>query len=533
MVSRDVDPDQEASPEESRLVRQARAGDAAAFIQLYDSYIEGVYRHVYLQVLNNAAAERLTSQIFRYAWENLNSYQKSGSSFSTWLYGIARNQVMGYYKTSLKTHAIDVGFLSVAADYGLNKEVQDLIKLETIRSHLQFLTGDPKPTLISRVLRRKPINQKIARMMGRLEGDVHSLQVSSLQTVSRFLEHLNLGREVKPSSGFNTHTRLWLAQYLQFHAHRPAGSSTFWRMTLIYTALVAAFLITGTAKAQSALPGDILYGWKRTSEQAWLSLSPDPVGTNIILADRRLNELIAVEHDPVRRAEASSDYSAALTKLNPVSNSTTSARLLPVLRAHSQRLANAGLPAAQVNNYLTVGVASGSSVNLDPVIPTEVVPPVTEVSTAAAAIPAVVASPSTNASAGFAPPPTDIPAEVALPSTEVPTEVGLPPTAVPTEVVPLPTEVPTEVIVPATPVPTQPATLATVAPTQVAPPSTAVPTQVGSPATQVPSAVAPPATDVPSAAPPPPPPATAPSPQITNPVLPTPIPGLIPTGAIP
>ena len=62
MVSSDVDPDQEASPEESRLVCQARAGDAAAFIQLYDVYVEGVYRHVYLQVLNSVAAEKLTSR---------------------------------------------------------------------------------------------------------------------------------------------------------------------------------------------------------------------------------------------------------------------------------------------------------------------------------------------------------------------------------------------------------------------------------------------------------------------------------------
>ena len=458
MVSSDVDSNLEASPEESRLVRQALAGDAAAFIQLYDAYVEGVYRHVYLQILNDVAAESITSQIFRFAWENLNTYQKSGSSFATWLYEIAGNQVMGYYKTNLKTHAIDVGFLSVAADYGLNKEVQDLIKLENIRSHLQFLTGDVKPTLISKIFHRRPANQKIARMMGRLEGDVHSLQVSSLQTVARFLEHLNLGREVKPSSRFNTHTRLWLAQYLQFHAHRPAGSSTFWRMTLIYTALVAAFLITGTAKAQSALPGDILYGWKRTSEQAWLSVSPDPVGTNIILADRQLNELIAVEHDPARRAEASSDYSAALTKLNLVSNATTSARVIPVLRTHSQRLANAGLPAAQVNNYLTVGAGLGSNVVSDQVIPTEAVSPVTEISTAApppaADLPAVVAPPATDASAGVAPPPTEVPTQVAPPPTEVPTEVAVPATDIPTEVATPVSDAPTQVVPPATEVPT-------------------------------------------------------------------------------
>ncbi len=304
MISPTADPKMETPTEESRLIQRAQSGDAAAFLELYDTYIERIYCCVYFQVINEAAAESIASQVFRIAWDSLNTWQKNGSSFAGWIQEIARNQVTDYYKTNLKNHALNEHFLSVAAEYGLNKEVQDLIRLETMRNHLRFLTGDTKQTVILRILNLGPGNKSIAQMMAKLEGDVHALQVTTLQTVARFLEHLNLGREARPSTQYIKRTRLWLSQYIQFHMRRPSGPPLFWRMALTYTVLVAALLVTGTAKAQSALPGDVLYGWKRTSEQAWLSVSPDPVGTKIILANRRLNEWIAVENDPKRSGQS-------------------------------------------------------------------------------------------------------------------------------------------------------------------------------------------------------------------------------------
>jgi hypothetical protein len=46
--------------------------------------------------------------------------------------------------------------------------------------------------------------------------------------------------------------------------------------------------------AQSALPGDPLYGWKRTSEQVWRSLSPDQIGADLTIVHRRTDELLTV-----------------------------------------------------------------------------------------------------------------------------------------------------------------------------------------------------------------------------------------------
>ena len=46
-------------PEESRLVHQAKSGDSEAFAQLYDAYLERVYRYVYFRVSDDQTAEDL------------------------------------------------------------------------------------------------------------------------------------------------------------------------------------------------------------------------------------------------------------------------------------------------------------------------------------------------------------------------------------------------------------------------------------------------------------------------------------------
>ena len=88
----------EILPEEGRLVRQAKSGDADAFAQLYDACVERVYRYVYFRMANDRIAEGVTFQVFFKAWEQLDRYKVFGSSFITWLYEIARNQVIAYYR---------------------------------------------------------------------------------------------------------------------------------------------------------------------------------------------------------------------------------------------------------------------------------------------------------------------------------------------------------------------------------------------------------------------------------------------------
>jgi RNA polymerase sigma-70 factor, ECF subfamily len=181
----------ETFPEEGRLVRQAKAGDADAFAQLYDACVEHVYRYIYFRVANDRIAEGVTFQVFFKAWEQLDHYQVFGSSFVAWLYSIARNQVIAYFRTHKKTVALDNSFSLTAEGRYQGEEVQDMFDLQAMRDGLQFLTEEEQQTLILKFIVGLP-TKSIARIMARREGDVRTLQIRALQTLARYLKEKEL-----------------------------------------------------------------------------------------------------------------------------------------------------------------------------------------------------------------------------------------------------------------------------------------------------------------------------------------------------
>ena len=56
---------------ESQLTDRARQGDKEAYGDLYELYLDEIYRYVFYRVSNEADAEDLTEQVFLKAWENL------------------------------------------------------------------------------------------------------------------------------------------------------------------------------------------------------------------------------------------------------------------------------------------------------------------------------------------------------------------------------------------------------------------------------------------------------------------------------
>jgi hypothetical protein len=219
-----------------------------------------------------------------------------------------------------------------------------------------------------------------------------------LQTV--FL--LNRGCEVMPSSTFTAFTRFSLIEYARSHPRQQQGVAMSWRMATTLATLVVAFLVTGTVHAQSALPGDIDYGWKRTSELAWRALAPNPVAVDIILSERRLNEWVAVANDPALNTNASNSYRDALSKLESSRDGETFARIVPALQSQQQTLKDAGLATSELDNYLTEML-------------TPDVIPVTGSQPAVTEVPTEIAQPAA----------TDVPTEIAQPAaTDVPTEIA-------------------------------------------------------------------------------------------------------------
>ncbi|MCZ6789836.1 MAG: sigma-70 family RNA polymerase sigma factor, partial [Chloroflexi bacterium] len=82
------------------LVKRAIRREVAAFEQLYELFIDRIYRYLLYRVGDGHLAEDLTSAVFLKAWQSIEQYQERGVPFSAWLYRIARNAATDHFRAS-------------------------------------------------------------------------------------------------------------------------------------------------------------------------------------------------------------------------------------------------------------------------------------------------------------------------------------------------------------------------------------------------------------------------------------------------
>ena len=175
-------------PNEAQLVRQAVAGDAAAFAQLYDTYIEAVYRFVYFRVSDDLTAEDLTSQVFLKVWDNLSRYEnRRGGSFGAWLFRIARNTVIDYYRTQKKIMSQeppDAARPDPAANVA--HIVEHRLEMERMRQMLHQLTDDQREVLTLKFINGLSTGE-ISRILKKKQGAIRALQMRGLRALADFM----------------------------------------------------------------------------------------------------------------------------------------------------------------------------------------------------------------------------------------------------------------------------------------------------------------------------------------------------------
>ena len=169
----------------------------------------------------------------------------------------------------------------------------------------------------------------------------HPRHAAQLKPILLLTEAFEQGRAIEPSPAFKARTRAKLTLHMQAHPRRSAQAGfAFWRFATNLVMVVLAFLAAGTVYAQSALPGDLFYDWKLASENVWRVVSPDPISTDLAIAQRRMDEMHAVANDPVRSALALEGYQEVLTRLQAELDAETLEQILPQLEIEQEPIEN-------------------------------------------------------------------------------------------------------------------------------------------------------------------------------------------------
>lgn len=181
-------PDPQAS-EDARLVKQAKQGELSAFGELYDQYADAVFRFLYARVNTRMDAEDLTSEVFLRAWRSLSRYRHQGHAFSAYLFQIARNLLIDYYRRSDRVEAISEGEMRRLEDEdaGPSAKVVQQLEHEKLRETLGQLREDYRTVLMLRFVSGFS-SRETAEAMERSSGAVRVLQHRALAALRDLLE---------------------------------------------------------------------------------------------------------------------------------------------------------------------------------------------------------------------------------------------------------------------------------------------------------------------------------------------------------
>jgi RNA polymerase sigma-70 factor (ECF subfamily) len=156
---------------EEALIKRVQEGDTNAFGSLYDSYIEQIYRFVFYKTMHKEIAEDIVSDVFIKAFAGISSYTpKTGASFSAWLYTIARNKVIDYYRSKKTAVNIEDLFdIPHDAEIVENADAKEL--LSKIGTHLKTLNAKQREIVFLRVWEDMSYKE-ISKIVGGTEESV-------------------------------------------------------------------------------------------------------------------------------------------------------------------------------------------------------------------------------------------------------------------------------------------------------------------------------------------------------------------------
>ena len=146
------------------------------FSQIYDKYIEKIYRFISLKVNSEAIAQDLCSETFLKGWEafkktrNPNPEAKKIENIQAFLYRIARNLVTDHYREKGRTQFVSMENNPIVDPKpGLEENAIFNSDVEQIKANLANLKEDYQNVIIWHYLNDLPIAE-VAKMLDKSES---------------------------------------------------------------------------------------------------------------------------------------------------------------------------------------------------------------------------------------------------------------------------------------------------------------------------------------------------------------------------
>lgn len=168
------------------LLNKAKNGETAAFGEIYNFFFKRIYTFIFFRVSHKETAEDMAEEVFLKAWSKIGSVS-GAKSLEAWLYQIARNLTVDYYRS--KKQLVELKDIENTLAY--DDTVLELMELNHKQAILNRLIKQLPPEY-QQVLKLKFFedldNEVIAQTLNKSEGAIRVIQFRAISKLKELFE---------------------------------------------------------------------------------------------------------------------------------------------------------------------------------------------------------------------------------------------------------------------------------------------------------------------------------------------------------
>lgn len=164
----------------------AHPGDTAAVGTLYQQHHQAVYRYLYYRTGDPQVAEDLTSEVFIRVIRSLQGYRPQDVPFLAWLFQIARNLSIDYYRKVNNEPLVSLEENLRAGNDDPTKDVDRRLTSQKLIEALRNLSEDQRDVIVLRFVSGMPIAD-VAQALSKSEDAIKGLQRRGLIALRQLL----------------------------------------------------------------------------------------------------------------------------------------------------------------------------------------------------------------------------------------------------------------------------------------------------------------------------------------------------------
>jgi len=168
------------------LAKRFVKGDKDAFSDIYDIYADKLYRFVYFKVKADDI-EDIVELCFLKAWDKRKSYNPKKSSLNSWLYTIARNSVIDYYRVAKQVEELNVNIKDEKKVSNPKKTTEDILNANLVRKAIEELPENYKDLVVLRFIDDLSYAE-LSEALAKTEATIRVMQFRAMKKLKAILK---------------------------------------------------------------------------------------------------------------------------------------------------------------------------------------------------------------------------------------------------------------------------------------------------------------------------------------------------------